>query len=115
MRWPKGKIGVVQVSSGASCNALLPSTRRKILCAAVRRVIDRLIFLLRARFPGASKHFQPFWNGLISMMVIGHDSFQFQKRRQLLIRVHNETPSIRRDVCLQFRLFAPWNRSATTD
>ena len=28
MRWPPDKIGVVQVSSGASCNASLPSTRR---------------------------------------------------------------------------------------
>jgi hypothetical protein len=37
--------------------------------------------------------------------------FEFQKCRQLFIRVHNETLPVRRDVRLQSRLFALWNQS----
>ena len=35
-----GKIAVVQVSSGASCNASLPSTGQGLLCAALGGAID---------------------------------------------------------------------------
>jgi hypothetical protein len=32
--------------------------------------------------------------GLISITVIAYDFFEFKKRRQLFIRVHNETLSV---------------------
>ena len=40
MKSRPGKIAVVQVSSGASCNASLPSTGRGLLCAALGGAID---------------------------------------------------------------------------
>jgi len=48
MNSPPGKIAVVQVSSGASCNASLPSTRQGLLRAVLHRVIDCLIFSSRS-------------------------------------------------------------------
>jgi hypothetical protein len=66
MSLPPSKIALVQVSSGASCNALLLSTERRMVCATLRREIDCLILFLRAQYRVLQKLSSCYRAGLIS-------------------------------------------------